>query len=66
MTTELTSRLEDAIGKMADSAKSNPSDSQKALHFSQASLNMSNALCNIESIRMQKIQFDREVKDPKK
>ena len=40
MDDELEEKITSAIGKMADMAKGSQQDSQKALHYSQAALNL--------------------------
>jgi hypothetical protein len=47
-TLQLSEKLDDAIGRMSDLAKASP-DSQKALHFSQAALNLAHARNIVQS-----------------
>ena len=50
MSVELQKQIKEAIGRAVDQVR--VGDSLKAQHFSQSALNLSHALCNVDSIEM--------------
>lgn len=49
----MTDKIDEAIDKMSDQVKSSGMDSQKAVHYSQAALNLANAKMTLKSAERQ-------------
>jgi uncharacterized membrane protein len=64
MQTELTQKVEEAIGKMADQTKASGGDPLKAMQFSQAALNLSHVNSHFHSISMNSRELNSAKKTP--
>jgi hypothetical protein len=64
MQTELTQKVEEAIGKMADQTKASGGDPLKAMQFSQAALNLSHVNAHFHSIEMSSRELNSAKKTP--